>query len=250
MGESQRLRPYFLYKEQRLYKKHGRKQCEAPILYKRDLDEIMRKLFSTLIPLLKDAFGSLHGALAQALEEKQTEDIPELERQIAALEQKKKKLLDGWMNNVVSDSDYQDMRKRLEQQIEELNERILQSEKASVEPNVSAASFAIMQKAISNTNLDSEEMLDELVRCFVYKIVVKRKEDAEATGKKVPYMLEIWLQNAQTPANFDLALCERTRLWQPTKSIFLKKMDFSLQNTKQPVKWSPDVSIHVLYPSS
>ena len=194
-----------------LYKKYGRKQCEAPILYKRDLDEIMRKLFSTLIPLLKDACGSLHGALAQALEEKQTEDIPELERQIVVLEQKKKKLLDGWMNSVVSDSDYQDMRKRLEQQIEELNERKSQSEKASVEPNVSAASFAIMQKAISNTNLDSEEMLDELVRCFVYKIVVKRKEDAEATGKKVPYMLEIWLQNAETPANFDLALCERTR---------------------------------------
>ena len=55
----------------------------------------MRKLFSTLIPLLKDACGSLHGALAQALEEKQTEDIPELERQIVVLEQKKKKLLDG-----------------------------------------------------------------------------------------------------------------------------------------------------------
>ena len=57
-----------------LYKKYGRKQCEAPILYKRDLDEIMRKLFSTLIPLLKDACGSIHGALAQALEEKQTEE--------------------------------------------------------------------------------------------------------------------------------------------------------------------------------
>lgn len=193
-----------------LYKKYGRKQCEAPILYKRDLDEIMRKLFSTLIPLLKDACGSLHGALAQALEEKQGEDIPELERQIVVLEQKKKKLLDGWMNNVVSDSDYQDMRKRLERQIEKLNERKSQSEKASVEPNVSAASFTIMQKAISNTNLDSEEMLDELVRCFVYKIVVKRKEDAEVSGKKVPYMLEIWLQNAQTPANFDLAQCART----------------------------------------
>ena len=144
------------------------------------------------------------------MEEKQTEDIPELERQIVVLEQKKKKLLDGWMNSVVSDSDYQDMRKRLEQQIEELNERKSQSKNASAEPNVSAASFAIMQKAISNTNLDSEEMLDELVRCFVYKIVVKRKEDAGVSGKKVPYMLEIWLQNAQTPANFDLALCART----------------------------------------
>lgn len=32
---------------------------------------------------------------------------------------------------------------------------------------------------------------------------------------------------------------------EPTKSIFLKKMDFSLQKTKQPVKWSPDISIHV-----
>ena len=149
------------------------------------------------------------------------------------------------MNNVVSDSDYQDMRKRLERQIEELNERKSLSEKASAEPNVSAASFAIMQKAISNTNLDSEEMLDELVRCFVYKIVVKRKEDAETSGKKIPYMLEIWLQNAQTPANFYLAQCARTRPCEPTKSIFLKKMDFSLQKTKQPVKWSPDISIHV-----
>ena len=34
-------------------------------------------------------------------------------------------------------------------------------------------------------------------------------------------------------------------LCEPTKSIFLKKMDFSLQKTKHPVQWSPDISIHV-----
>ena len=198
-----------------------------------------------MAPLLKETCDPLVEAVKQTLEDNQRENVSELERELATIEMKKKKLLDGWMNSVVSDNDYRIMSGKLEQQATDLKQRIENAGQVSEAPEVSKKTFAIMQQALSNANLESVEIIDEQVRRFVHKIIVKRKEGEETGKGKVPYILEIWLQNAQTPANFDLALCERTRLWQPTKSIFLKKMDFSLQNTKQPVKWSPDVSIHV-----
>ena len=194
-----------------LYKKYGRKRCDSPIIYKRDLDKIMRSLFSVMAPLLKETCDPLVEAVKQTLEDNQRENVSELERELATIEMKKKKLLDGWMNSVVSDNDYRTMSGKLEQQATDLKQRIENAGQVSEAPEVSKKTFAIMQQALSNANLESVEIIDELVRRFVHKIIVKRKEGEETGKGKVPYILEIWLQNAQTPANFDLAQCARTR---------------------------------------
>ena len=99
-----------------------------------------------------------------------------------------------------------------------MKQRMEKAEQVTEAPEVSKKTFAIMQQALSNANLESVEIIDELVRRFVHKIIVKRKEGEETSKEKVPYILEIWLQNAEIPANFDLALCERTR---PSASLSL-----------------------------
>ena len=185
-----------------LYKKFGRKQCEAPFLYKRDLDAIMRKLFSTLIPLLQDACGPLSEAIEKALTPERSEvDLVELKRQMTGLEQRKQRLLDGWMNSVVSDADYRAACDKMEAQIAELEARMEDMRQINIDADVTARHLMIMQQAFRNAKLESEEILDALVRSFVQKIVVKHNEKAdELPTDGEPYILEIWLSTGDEPA--------------------------------------------------
>jgi len=190
-----------------LHKKYGQKRCCAPVLYKRDLDAVMRKLFSPLIPQLKDICTELSRALCFA--QKQKSAIPEAEKRMAALQRRKNKLLDGWINGVVSDDDYQHACEQLQAQIRETQNLIAQSRTASAAQDTSSQNDSVFQQAMRNANLESEQMLDELVRCFVDKIVVKSKETLH---DQASYLLEIWLKDTPSPVSFDLALCERTHL--------------------------------------
>lgn len=78
-----------------MYKKYGRKECNAPILRKDDLDDIMRHLFSTLIPLLRESCIPLSKALHEVLNRQSRFDKPDLEKEKNELEQKKE---DSWMD--------------------------------------------------------------------------------------------------------------------------------------------------------
>ncbi len=195
-----------------LYQKFGRKQCDAPLLYKRDLDAIMRRLFSPWIPLLQEACGPLSQAVEKALSSEQTEaNHIELERQKKDLEQRKQRLLDGWMNGVISDVDYRGACGKIEAQIVELEGHIADIQQANGDTNASTHHLAIMQQALCNAKLESEEILDALVRCFVKRIVVKPKENRQQPSfDKKPYTLEIWLYNGESPALYDLSFCART----------------------------------------
>ncbi len=196
-----------------LYKKYGRKLCDAPFLYKRDLDAIMRELFSTLIPLLQDACGPLARTIGQALmpENPETDRI-ELERQRTSLEQRKQKLLNGWLNSVVSDADYRAACDKIAAKLAELETRMADMRQVKSDADCSAQLLTIMQQAFRNANLESEEILDALVRSFVQRIVVKRKkQNEEPPTEGEPYTLEIWLNSGESPAEYDLSLCARTR---------------------------------------
>lgn len=197
-----------------LYKKFGKKQCDGPLLYTRDLNAIMRELFSIVIPMLQDDRMPLSKEIERALIPDCAENDPLLLEQIKKeLENKKKKLFDGWMNNVVSDRDYRDMSRRLEQQMEEIAMKAQDIRQLRTNVDVSARMLTIMSQTVANANLESEESIEELVRCIVKKIIVKRKHKSSTADNdkdRVNYTLEIWLYNGSTPANFDLSLCART----------------------------------------
>ena len=194
-----------------MYKKYGNKQCESPILYERDLECIMGRLFSGLIPRLQETYHTLLKSHVAALENGRREGVCRLEGQIAALERKKQRLLEGWMDNILSDAVYLSAFQGLEVQIEALKKRLMEERKREDNAGNPLSAQAVLNQALENANLQSQEILEELVRCFVESILVKRKENGEEKGEEAGYFLEIWLKHRKEPILFDFSLCERTR---------------------------------------
>ena len=180
------------------------------MLYKDDLDIIMRQLFSTLIPLLQDSCVPLSKALREVIINKEGINKTDVEKEKKKLENKKNKLLDGWLNNVINDEDYRIGSQKIEEQVKKLEEIIIESEKQNELVDNSMQLTQIMQQAFRNADLESKEILDELVRRFVEKIIVKRIDKEDDKTKKEKYCLEIWLFQAHDPVQYDLSLCERT----------------------------------------
>ena len=194
-----------------MYKKYGRKGCDAPILHKDDLDEIMRILFSTLIPLLKEFCTPLSEAVKEVFNESSSTDDLALENEKNALEQKKIRLLDGWTNGILSDSDYQLATKRIENAYSALQQRHFENKRMIDCSDRTSQVMKIMQSALSNANLQSSEILDALVRRFIDKIVIRRADPNGADDQKPVYVMEIRLYEAENPINLDLSLCLRTQ---------------------------------------
>ena len=194
-----------------MYKKYGRKECDAPILHKDDLDEIMRILFSTLIPLLKESCTSLSEAVKEVFNEPSSTDDLALENEKNALEQKKNRLLNGWMNGILSDADYQLATKKIENEYSALQQRYLEHKRMIDHADRTSQIMKVMQSALSNANLQSSEILDELVRKFIKRIVIRRADPNGTDDQKPVYVMEIRLYEAENPVNLDLSLCSRTQ---------------------------------------
>ena len=190
-----------------VYKQYGRKQCSAPLLRKDVLDGVMRQLFSALIPLLKDACLPLSQALHEALSGQARSAASGLQKEKQTLEQKQKKLLDGWLNGILSDADYQTASEKLTAQQKDLQRRMTECGQRLGRSDRSQET-AIMQQAYCNAELRSSEMLDALVRRFVEQIVVRH---TDCDGQKPSYGLEIRLYGTETPVTVDLSLCLRTQ---------------------------------------
>ena len=71
--------------------------------------------------------------------------------------------------------------------------------------NVLEKSTSVMAQVVKNANLESDEAIEELVRCFVKKIVVRRKQPDSND-----YVFEIWLFNSKKAINVQSSLCART----------------------------------------
>ena len=191
-----------------MYKKYGRKQCDAPILRKDDLDAVMRQLISTLIPLLKDVCLSLSEALQQVLDGQVRSDASDLAKEECAWEQKKKKLLDGWLNGVLTDEEYRAASGKIAAQLKDVRRRALEKERIDRRSDHALQRYRILQQAHSNADLRSAEILDELVRRFIERIVVKR---ADCDGQAPSYLMEIRLYEVAAPLTIDFPLCLRTQ---------------------------------------
>lgn len=194
-----------------MYKKYGRKECDAPLLRKDDLDDIMRQLFSTMIPLLKESCIPLSEALHEVLDRQDRSDASDLEKKKSELEKKKKKLLDGWMNGVLSDADYRVASGKITAQLFDLRQRTAEYECREKCSEHSLQLVKIMKQAFSNADLSAPEILDALVRKFIRKIVIRRAESNGTDDQKPMYVMEIWLYEAENPVNLDLSLCLHTQ---------------------------------------
>lgn len=175
-----------------MYKTHGRKGCDAPILYKDALDSIMRELFSALIPLLKACCDRLEEALNVVLSGRERMNGSEQERR--QLEQKRKKLLDGWLNGVLSDTDCRTA-------VDQIERKLMRLQRPACDEPYTDAIAKIMRQAKVNASLQSPEMLDVLVRSLIREIRIRRDG--------VAYRMEICLRLADSPIEWDLPVRKR-----------------------------------------
>ena len=154
-----------------------------------------------------------------------------LENEEDALEQKKRKLLDGWMNGILSDADYQLANKRIENELSVLQQRQLERERNLDCSDRTSQIMKIMQCAFSNANLQSSEILDELVRKFIEKIVIRRADSNGTDDQKPSYVMEIWLYESENPVNLDFSPRLRTGKCALTKRLLITEF---IYRTKMP----------------
>ena len=227
-----------------LYKDYGRKRCDGPLLYKRDLDKIMRQLFAALIPLLNDACAPVLEAIEQTLTSNPQHQTDDLKEQKADLEGKKKRLLDGWMDGLITDGDYRKAGQRIDAEIAEVNARLAELHPIHTHAEHAAKLQAIRRQTVQNANLESEEMIDALVRCFVQRIIVQQKEQGERKEEREePYELIFWLYNGNAPIPYDLALLPRTHPFGAAKGVFLTEMEYLIPKSKIQTSWSRRLTV-------
>lgn len=191
-----------------LYKKYGHKECDSPLIYTRDLNRIMREVFATIRPALVSECESVAKMLEKAIAPNTTEnDLANIKQRRKALEQKKDKLLDGWMNGIIATADYKKALAKLETLIEELEVKAQDIKHIRNSMDAVVNTGRIISQAIDNCSLESDIAIEEVVRCFVKKIIVKKSENTDNS-----YVLEVWLFNGNEPIIKDLSLCSRTYL--------------------------------------
>ena len=114
------------------------------------------------------------------------------------------------INGILSDTDYQAANGKIMAQLASIERCISENERREECSDNSLQIMKIIQQAFCNADLQSPEILDELVRRFIEKIVVRRIDPSGNDRQKPAYNMEIWLYEAENPVNFDLSLCLRT----------------------------------------
>lgn len=189
-----------------LYKKYGRKQCDSPLIYTRDMNNIMREIFSSLQPVLNVECETIAKMIENVVAPDTVDnDIDTIITKRKTLEAKKDKLLEGWTAGIVSTVDYKKAVAKIEESIIALSEKEDDVKHIRNSMDVVAQTGKEISRALNDLSLESDSVVEEIVRCFVKKIIVKRLENTDNT-----YALEVWLFNSDTPIIKDLSLCAHT----------------------------------------
>ena len=95
--------------------------------------------------------------------------------------------------------------------------RCLRTAKAAERVKLYRSYHSSRSEPFSNANLQSSEILDELVRKFIEKIVIRRADPNGTDNQKPKYVMEIWLYETENPVNLDLSprlrkgMCAQTK---------------------------------------
>jgi len=176
------------------YKAYGVRGCEAPYLYTGDLNRMMRQVFRSIRE--QNRAASIE-AIVAAIQKAMAPD--ELEREREALmkrreqiEERKDRLLEGWMQKVLDDETCKSQSQKLngelqavERRLKELNEAEAKQAAGNVE-NLYAETASAM-------NLDSDEIVEGLVRKYLREIRVI------PAGNPGEYRLDVLLDDSAVP---------------------------------------------------
>lgn len=154
--------------------RHGVKACESPILYERELDDIFHKVIDKLIEDKVNIIKHLSQLYKEANNSKNYEyEIKKVYKQIDEINLKKNKLLDFLISEVVSKEEYQRRNGELEQEIENLNNKIIKLKSDELYEKQLREKYNEIDQKIDK-EMDSEESFQKLVQLLIERVVVSK----------------------------------------------------------------------------
>ena len=154
--------------------RHGLSACESPILYESELDDIFHKVIDKLIEDRSKIIKHLSELYREANNSKNYEyEIKKVYKQIDDINLKKNKLLDFLIGEVVSKEEYQRRNAELEQEIENLNNKIIKLKSDELYEKQLREKYKEIDEKINN-EVDSEESFQMLVQLLIERVVVSK----------------------------------------------------------------------------
>ncbi len=158
--------------------------CDAPRLYTDQLDRMMRELFRILID--ESLGSSLPDVVKSALSARDCSAKPEkFTQRLLQLQNKKAKLVKGWLDGVIQDADYRVLDQEISGKIAALEAQKM------CNPVPEQVDLVDLERSMhENAAINTPEALEELIRCLVHQIRVEPVPD-EAGAYILKVVLDI-----------------------------------------------------------
>lgn len=159
------------------YITHGLKECESPIIQEAELIEIFKTILSKFLQNKEEIIEDLLNKYKKFNQVKDIKnDIEELESKIKEAENKKDKLLELVIKNLVTDEEFYERNEELNKEIKKYKEQI----KELTEEKESVTSLEESMKQIKNAlekEIDINENIEDLIKLLVDKIYVSKVDN-------------------------------------------------------------------------
>lgn len=151
--------------------------CDSKMIPEWKLNMMSQRIFDTIWKdkdvILEITNNYLDNAIKKINDEDDPNELDLLRKRKDNINGKLNRLLDSYLNEIISKDDFVEKRKELEKEIKDVNELITEFEKKPVAKNTLIDKLNSLKKNIEvNLNFDKDRISDELIDALVKKIIV------------------------------------------------------------------------------
>ena len=151
--------------------------CDSKMIPEWKLNMMSQRIFDTIWKdkdvILEITNNYLDNAIKKINDEDDPSELDLLRKRKDNINGKLNRLLDSYLNEIISKDDFVEKRKELEKEIKDVNELITELEKKPVAKNTLIDKLNSLKKNIEvNLNFDKDRISDELIDALVKKIIV------------------------------------------------------------------------------
>lgn len=151
--------------------------CDSKMIPEWKLNMMSQRIFDTIWKdkdvILEITNNYLDNAIKKINDEDDPNELDLLRKRKDNINGKLNRLLDSYLNEIISKDDFVEKRKELEKEIKDVNELITELEKKPVTKNTLIDKLNSLKKNIEvNLNFDKDRISDELIDALVKKIIV------------------------------------------------------------------------------
>ena len=151
--------------------------CDSKMIPEWKLNMMSQRIFDTIWKdkdvILEITNNYLDNAIKKINDEDDPNELDLLRKRKDNINGKLNRLLDSYLNEIISKDDFVEKRKELEKEIKDVNELITELEKKPVAKNTLIDKLNSLKRNIEvNLNFDKDRISDELIDALVKKIIV------------------------------------------------------------------------------